>query len=180
MIQLSGGNDGLNMLTPCGYVEYYQNRPTLGLEKKDLLKVNDLFGFHPKLTVFRDLQEKGQLSIINSVGYPNPNRSHFRSMDIWHTATDADKFSSTGWLVSYLDNHCNNPFEAINVDNKLTLALKGKTQSEIALTDPHTFKTSIDSDFYSNLQDLVTAINELDYMYKIFNDTKNSVAYIYD
>jgi len=110
VIQLSGGNDGLNMLTPYGLDEYYQNRATLGLQQKDLLTINNQFGFHSKLTVFHDLQKRGLLSIINSVGYPNPNRSHFRSMDIWHTAKDSDKFSSTGWLGSYLDNHCHNPF----------------------------------------------------------------------
>lgn len=180
VVQLSGGNDGLNMLTPYGFDEYYQNRPVLGLQQTDLLKVNDLFGFHPKLTVFRDLQKKGLLSIINSVGYPNPNRSHFRSMDIWHTASDSNKYSTIGWLGSYLDNNCNNPFEAINIDGELALALKGKVHSGIALTDPSAFKSSIDSDFYRNLKDPITENNELDYMYKIFNDTKNSAEYIYD
>ncbi len=180
VIQLSGGNDGLNMLTPYGLDEYYQNRPTLGLQQKDLLTINNQFGFHSKLTAFHDLQKRGLLSIINSVGYPNPNRSHFRSMDIWHTASDSDKFSSTGWLGSYLDNHCQNPFEGISIDGELALALKGKSQSGIALTDPHTFKSSIDSDFYRNLQDPITDNEELDYMYKIFNDTKDSAEYIYD
>lgn len=180
VVQLSGGNDGLNMLTPYGFDEYYQNRPVLGLKEKDLLKVNDLFGFHSKLTVFRDLQKRGLLSIVNSVGYPNPNRSHFRSMDIWHTASDSNKFSTTGWLGSYLDNECNNPFEAINIDGQLSLALKGKVHSGIALTDPSAFKSSIDSDFYRNLKDPITENSELDYMYKIFNDTKNSAEYIYD
>lgn len=180
VIQLSGGNDGLNMLTPYGLDEYYQNRPTLGLQQKDLLTINNQFGFHSKLTAFHDLQKRGLLSIINSVGYPNPNRSHFRSMDIWHTATDSDKFSSTGWLGSYLDNHCQNPFEGISIDGELAMALKGKSQSGIALTDPHTFKSSIDSDFYRNLQDPITDNEELDYMYKIFNDTKDSAEYIYD
>jgi uncharacterized protein (DUF1501 family) len=180
VIQLSGGNDGLNMLTPYGFDEYYQNRPVLGLPQKDLLKVNDLFGFHSKLTVFRDLQNRGLLSIVNSVGYPNPNRSHFRSMDIWHTASDSNKFSTTGWLGSYLDTNCTNPFEAINIDGQLSLALKGKVHSGIALTDPSAFKSSIDSDFYRNLKDPITENVELDYMYKIFNDTKNSAEYIYD
>lgn len=180
VIQLSGGNDGLNMLTPYGLDEYYQNRPTLGLKQKHLLTIDNKFGFHSKLTVFHDLQKRGLLSIINSVGYPNPNRSHFRSMDIWHTATDSNKFSTTGWLGSYLDNHCNNPFEGINIDGELALALKGKVHSGVALTDPHTFKTTIDSDFYRNLKDPVTENEELDYMYKIFNDTKDSAEYIYD
>jgi len=180
VIQLSGGNDGLNMLTPYGYDEYYQNRPVLGLQKKDLLKVNDLFGFHSKLTVFRDLQKRGLLSIVNSVGYPNPNRSHFRSMDIWHTASDSNKFSTTGWLGSYLDNNCSNPFEAINIDGELSLALKGKIHSGIALTDPNAFKSSIDSKFFRDLKDPITENQELDYMYKIFNDTKNSADYIFD
>ncbi len=180
VIQLSGGNDGLNMLAPYGLDEYYQNRPVLGIQQKDLLTINDTFGFHSKLTVFHDLHKRGLLSIINSVGYPNPNRSHFRSMDIWHTATDSDKYSSTGWLGSYLDNHCNNPFEGISIDGELALALKGRTQSGIALTDPYTFKTTIDSEFYRNLKDPITENPELDYMYKIFNDTKDSAEYIYD
>jgi len=180
VIQLSGGNDGLNMLTPYGYDEYYQSRPILGLQEKDLLKVSDLFGFHSKLTVFRDLQKRGLLSIVNSVGYPNPNRSHFRSMDIWHTASDSNKFSTTGWLGSYLDNNCSNPFEAINIDGELSLALKGKIHSGIALTDPNAFKSSIDSKFFRDLKDPVTENQELDYMYKIFNDTKNSADYIFE
>jgi len=180
VIQLSGGNDGLNMLPPYGYDEYYQNRPVLGLQEKDLLKVNDLFGFHSKLTVFRDLQKRGLLSIVNSVGYPNPNRSHFRSMDIWHTASDSNKFSTTGWLGSYLDNNCSNPFEAINIDGELSLALKGKIHSGIALTDPNAFKSSIDSKFFRDLKGPTTENQELDYMYKIFNDTINSADYIFD
>jgi len=180
VIQLSGGNDGLNMLAPYGYDEYYQNRPVLGLQENNLLKVNDLFGFHSKLTVFRSLQKRGLLSIVNSVGYPNPNRSHFRSMDIWHTASDSNKFSTTGWLGSYLDNNCSNPFEAINIDGELSLALKGKIHSGIALTDPNAFKSSIDSEFFRDLKDPITENKELDYMYKIFNDTKNSADYIFD
>jgi uncharacterized protein (DUF1501 family) len=101
-------------------------------------------------------------------------------MDIWHTATDSNKFSSTGWLGSYLDNHCHNAYEAINIDGELSLALKGQKHSGIALTDPHTFKSSIDSEFYRNLKDPVTENKELDYMYKVFNDTKDSAEYIYD
>jgi uncharacterized protein (DUF1501 family) len=180
VIQLSGGNDGLNMLTPYGLDEYYQNRPTIGLKQKDLLGINDQFGFHSKLTIFHDLQKRGLLSIINSVGYPNPNRSHFRSMDIWHTATDSNKYTSTGWLGNYLDNHCHNPYEAINIDGELALALKGEIHSGIALTDPQTFKSNIDSDFYRSLEDPVTENQELDYMYKVFNETKDSAEYIYD
>ncbi len=97
MIQLSGGNDGLNTVIPHGLDEYYNNRNVLGIAAKDLLKIDNQFGFNPKLKGLYNLHQKGLLSIINSVGYPNPNRSHFRSMDIWHTASDANQYMQTGW-----------------------------------------------------------------------------------
>ncbi len=180
VIQLSGGNDGLNAVVPYGLDEYYKNRSILGIAQNELLKIDDKFGFNPKLKGLFHLQQKGWLSIINSVGYPNPNRSHFRSMDIWHTASDADKYKQTGWLGSYLDNNCQNAYEGIEVGGSLSLSMKGKTNSGIALTDPQAFYDTIHSDFFDALQNPTSGNNELNFLYKVFNDTKNSAQYIFD
>ncbi len=180
VIQLSGGNDGLNAVVPYGLDEYYQNRTAIGIAEKELLKIGDKFGFHPQLKGLHDLHEKGLMSIINSVGYPNPNRSHFRSMDIWHTASDSNEYWQTGWLGRYLDNNCEHAYEGIEIGGSLSLAMSGHHHSGIALTNPQAFYDTIHSDFFNELGDPATENGELNYLYKVFNDTKNSAEYIYD
>jgi uncharacterized protein (DUF1501 family) len=180
VIQLSGGNDGLNTMVPYGLDEYYQNRSGIGISAEELLKIGDKFGFHPKLKGLHDLHEKGLLAVINSVGYPNPNRSHFRSMDIWHTASDSNEYLTTGWLGRYLDANCENAYEGIEIGGQLSLAMKGKDHAGIAMTNPQAFHDTIHSDFFNELGDPVTENGELNYLYKVFNDTKNSAKYIYD
>ena len=180
VIQLSGGNDGLNAVVPYGLDEYYQNRSAIGIAEKELLKIGNKFGFHPKLKGLHDLHQKGLLSIINSVGYPNPNRSHFRSMDIWHSASDSDKYIQTGWLGRYLDNNCEHAYEGIEIGGSLSLAMSGHDHSGIALTNPQAFYDTIHSDFFNELGDPITENGELNYLYKVFNDTKNSAEHIYD
>ncbi len=103
IVQLSGGNDGLNTVAPYADDVYRNKRPTLGLTSDDVLKIDDYCGFHPALRGFADLLEEGKLGVVQSVGYPNPNRSHFESMDIWHTATQDKSQRATGWLGRYLD-----------------------------------------------------------------------------
>ena len=83
VLQLSGGNDGLNTIVPYRNDVYYKNRPTLGISKSEVLTISDELGLNPAMEAFRALYDDGLVSIINSVGYPNPDRSHFRSMDIW-------------------------------------------------------------------------------------------------
>ena len=107
VVQLSGGNDGLNTIVPFQNDIYYQSRPVLGIKKNEVIKLNDELGFNPAMESLRSLYDDGLMSIINSVGYPNPDRSHFRSMDIWHTASDSSEYLSTGWLGRYLDSDCN-------------------------------------------------------------------------
>ena len=86
VLQLSGGNDGLNTVIPIRNDIYYRSRPKLGIEKSKALSLTDEVGLHPQLTAFADAFNDGSLGILNNVGYPNPDRSHFRSMDIWHSA----------------------------------------------------------------------------------------------
>ena len=86
VVQLSGGNDGLSMVIPYGDDVYYQARARISHPAKDVLKINGYLGLHPNLTELKNLYDNGDLAIVQGVGYPNPNRSHFRSMDIWQSA----------------------------------------------------------------------------------------------
>lgn len=106
LVQLAGGNDGLNTLVPFEDANYYRLRPTLGLAKDQVLKLTDTHGLHPACTAMQGLFKDGKLAVVQNVGYPNPNRSHFRSTEIWETATDSETFGSTGWIGRYLDNAC--------------------------------------------------------------------------
>ncbi len=120
VIQMSGGNDGLNTIIPYQNDSYYKLRPTLALKKQDMLMLDDNLAMNCAMCGFKALYDKGYVAILNNVGYPNPDRSHFRSMDIWHSATDSDKYSSTGWIGRYLDHACNGcakPFNAIEMDD---------------------------------------------------------------
>jgi uncharacterized protein (DUF1501 family) len=98
VVQLSGGNDGLNTVVPYGDDQYYKNRFTLAINKSNVLKIDDHVGFHPALTGFDELLQNNQLSVVQGVGYENPNRSHFESMDLWHTAHRIEEESELGWL----------------------------------------------------------------------------------
>ena len=108
VLQLAGGNDGLNTVVPVGDDDYRRARPTLGLRDDQVLKLGqkEKVGLHPSLAGLAKFYEEGGLAVVQGVGYPNPNRSHFRSTEIWATATDENKASSTGWIGRYFDNAC--------------------------------------------------------------------------
>jgi uncharacterized protein (DUF1501 family) len=103
VVQLDGGNDGLNTVVPYSDDEYQKNRPTLAIRADRVRKIDDRIGFHPALSAFSQLLEAKQLAVVQSVGYPNPNRSHFESMAIWHTAELKPTRESPGWLACGLD-----------------------------------------------------------------------------
>ena len=115
VIQLSGGNDGLNTVIPYGDDAYRRGRPSLGMGGDRVRKIDDYVGFHPAMEGFSKLLEAGRLGVVQGVGYPNPDRSHFSSMDIWHTARpglhsgrgegDGPGHRVTGWIGRCLDVH---------------------------------------------------------------------------
>ncbi|PWK11341.1 DUF1501 domain-containing protein [Tumebacillus permanentifrigoris] len=142
VIQLSGGNDGLNTVVPYSTGAYYDNRPTLAIAQKDALHLDNNLGLHPSLPNLKKLYDSGNLAIINGVGYPNPNRSHFRSMEIWQTAAPDKLDEQTGWLGRYLDlttNAAKNPVAAVTVGpgSKIFLA---KNNDAPGVTHLDTFK----------------------------------------
>ncbi|MBA4137471.1 MAG: twin-arginine translocation pathway signal protein [Opitutus sp.] len=106
LVQLAGGNDGLNTVVPFADPHYRRLRPTLALGQDELLKVNDTVAFHRACAPLHALLSDGKLGIVQNVGYPNPNRSHFRSTEIWETASDSQQTLATGWLGRYFDNAC--------------------------------------------------------------------------
>jgi uncharacterized protein (DUF1501 family) len=187
IIQLSGGNDGLNTIVPFGNDIYYQKRKNIAIPKKEVIALNSLQGLHPALSSLKPLYDQGWMGILNSVGYPNPDRSHFRSMDIWQTASDADQYLSTGWIGRYLDSTCEgceNPHTAIELDESLSLALKGKTKKGIALRDAKQLYNTTREPFFRNVVDAEknNMLNDdnLGYLYKTMIETYSSAAYIYE
>ena len=183
IIQLAGGNDGLNTIIPHNNDIYFNARPRLAITK-DIIKLNDKLGFHPSLAPLRPLFDNGELSIINNVGYPNPIRSHFRSMDIWQTASGSDEYLQSGWLGRYLDENGKNPYNAIEMDEQLSLAMKGERFNGIATNDYKVlYNTSKDPYFKNVLNHYNDAhLNEhnLGYLYQTMIEAKSSAKYIYE
>jgi uncharacterized protein (DUF1501 family) len=133
IVQLSGGNDGLNTIIPAGDDNYFRARPSIGI--KDRLHALDHgngFALHPGMTAFKELFDAGRLAIINGCGYPKPNRSHFKSMEIWHTADPhAASERATGWLGHYVDHlrrGTEGLFRAVNIGPELPQALVADEQ----------------------------------------------------
>jgi uncharacterized protein (DUF1501 family) len=102
VVELNGGNDGLNTVIPFADPEYYRNRFTLAIEKDQVLKIDDQVGLHPSMNGFAKLLEAEKLAVVQGVGYSNPNRSHFESMDLWHTAHQVGQ-RQTGWIGRMLE-----------------------------------------------------------------------------
>jgi len=185
VLQLSGGNDGLNTVIPVRNDIYYNSRPRLGIKKEEALLLTDEAALHPSLTGFKELFDDGSLGILNSVGYPNPDRSHFRSMDIWHSASNSNEYVNTGWIGRYLDaqcSGCDRPTQALEIDDTLSLALKGNNMNGLAMKDP---KRLYDTSHEKYFKDVLASHKDepgeqpVDYLYKTMAETLSSADYIY-
>jgi uncharacterized protein (DUF1501 family) len=185
VLQLSGGNDGLNTLIPVRNDIYYRSRPKLGIQRTAALNLTDEAGLHPALTSFADAFHDGSLGILNNVGYPNPDRSHFRSMDIWQTGSGSNEYLSTGWIGRYLDaqcNGCDKPTQALEIDDVLSLALKGEKENGLALKDPKRLYGTSNERFFKDIAATHTVHNDeqpVDYLYKTMANTLSSADYIF-
>ena len=125
VIELAGGNDALNTLVPYTNSLYYDYRPGIGIQQEDVLAINGEYGFNPNMQAVKDLWDRGQLAIINGIGYPQPNRSHFRSRDIWYTA-EPESIGNQGWLgaaIRDLDAKGENVLTGVNFGRGLPRAL---------------------------------------------------------
>ncbi len=142
VLQLAGGNDGLNTVIPYADDAYHIARPRIGIRGDNALKISDQIAFNAKLPGLRGLYDSGDLAILQGVGYPNPNRSHFRSTDIWQTASDANRHEREGWIGRYFDSCCQgaDPTVGVSVGRQAPLAFNAKTPRGISLNKPEAFR----------------------------------------
>ena len=141
VLQLTGGNDYFNSVIPYSDSNYYDNRPSLQVPEDDVLKLDDELGLHPTMGPLKEIYEQGDMAIIHGVGYANSPRSHFRSMDIWHTC-EPDKVGTEGWLgraIRDLDPSGDNPVTGVNIGQGLPRALTVPGVSVASVADLSTY-----------------------------------------
>jgi uncharacterized protein (DUF1501 family) len=159
IIQLSGGNDGLNTVIPISdYANYYNARTNIAIPEKSILKLtgNDATGIHPAMTAMQNLYSDGKLNVVQSVGYPQPSFSHFRATDIWMSGADSNEYLNTGWAGRFLnaenpgypDNYPSadkpDPL-AIQIGSLATLTCQGPAVNmSLSISDPSSFYNLID------------------------------------
>ena len=155
VIQLTGGNDGLNTLIPYSNGAYYAARPTIAIPKKDVLTLTPDLAMHPSLRPLTKLWDAGQLGWIENVGYPNPNRSHFASMAIWHTA-DPSQAASDGWIGRIAET-IGDPFCASNIGNATPQALQAKDFSLPSMSSVDSFQLKLPGGLEDPFQTMLSA-----------------------
>jgi uncharacterized protein (DUF1501 family) len=183
VIQLSGGNDGLNTVVPFGYDEYYQYRPVIAVPRKDVLVVDKLnsIGLNPELAEYKALIDDGAAGIVQGVGYPNPNRSHFASMDIWHSA-DPTGGHGQGWLGKALDQVAVDktgraePTACVCVGHEAPLAGQGQLVHPVAFENANSFRW-VGSDLHEGLEPSYDTINRAGVLREIPND-RSEAAFV--
>ena len=183
IIQLSGGNDGLNTLIPFRNDLYYKARPHIGIEKNNCIPIHDAYGLNPEMKGMEAIFKEGDALIINGVGYPDPDLSHFRSTDIWQTASRSDQFLSTGWIGRFLDQNSQSNHTALEMDDTLSLALKGHNNRGFATSNPQMMKRSLTNPL---IQHSLTHHHDHDhnenisYLYKTLIQTHQSADYLFE
>jgi uncharacterized protein (DUF1501 family) len=150
VLQLSGGNDALNTIVPYSDPRYLENRPVVRIDPETVLPIDDAIGFNPSMAPLKALWDQGHMAIIQGIGYPHPNRSHFRSMDIWHTC-EPDKVGTEGWLgraIRDLDPHQDNVLTGVNFGRGLprALAAPGVPVASVGNLETYGVLTGIDGE----------------------------------
>lgn len=142
VLQMAGGNDGLNTAVPFADDFYRQARPKIGVPADQVLKLSGAVGLHPGLTGFKALYDAGQLSVVQGVGYPNPNRSHFRSTEIWQTASDSERFERYGWIGRYFDHACAgcDPTVGVCLGRQMPQSFASRSGRGISLDNPQNYR----------------------------------------
>jgi uncharacterized protein (DUF1501 family) len=142
VVQLTGGNDGLNTVIPFADPEYKKLRPTIGIAKDQVKKLNDSIGLHPSLTGLADLHHDAALCVVQGVGYPNPSQSHFRSMDIWQAASTAENLTE-GWVGKALKTVQSGAFHLAAGNESAPLALNGSPARVPSITSLEDFQLKV-------------------------------------
>ncbi len=150
VLQLSGGNDALNTIVPYSDPLYFDHRPSVRVSEESVLKIDDKIAFNPAMAPIKELYDQGKVAIILGVGYPNPNRSHFRSMDIWHTC-EPEKVGNEGWLgraIRDLDPKGENVLTGVNFGRGLprSLAAPGVPVASVGNLETYGVLTGIEDE----------------------------------
>src|ERR1700719_883561 len=142
VLQMAGGNDCLNMVVPYADDAYHVARPRLRLAPDQVLKIDSHIALNPRLAGVKTLFDEGQLAVIQGVGCPNPTRSHFRSTEIWQTASDADRTANDGWLGRYFDNCCAgaDPTVGVAIGEETPQAFAAKNPTGVTFSRPEQFR----------------------------------------
>jgi uncharacterized protein (DUF1501 family) len=189
VVQLSGGNDGLSTVIPHGDDAYHRNRGVLAHDADSVLKINDYLGLNGKLTGLMDLLHQGKLAVVQGVGYPNPNRSHFRSMDIWQSAQPERDVADSGWLGRYFDNTCPgcDPRVGVAIGDQVPTAMQGERVMPLSFERPDNYRyRGMDSRGYMALNQVpdgapaarpdapITPTTQLDFLHRTAMDAQVS------
>jgi uncharacterized protein (DUF1501 family) len=191
VIQLSGGNDGLSTVVPYSDSAYGKARNSTRISEQDVLKLDGRIGLHPNLKELRELYDDGLMAIVQGASYPNPTRSHFESMDVWHSADPRGR-ESTGWLGRAVDSACNNrrtPLYSVSLGNETPLALLGDVNQPITLRAADAYRRSRGKSHRDLLQALQAdtartssspygkgTLNQLDFLRRVRGDAERSAS----
>jgi len=181
VLQFTGGNDGLNTIIPSRNDIYFRERNKIAIQNS--LSLTDEAGINPALSYFKELYDNGELSVMNNVGYPDPDKSHFRSMDIWQSASKSNEYLETGWLGRYLDEECyrcEHPTQALEVDDMLSLALKGENNKAFAFKDPKRLYQTSQEKYFKSLYDHHHDDETVSYLYQTLGSTISNAGYIFE
>ncbi|MGD0463602.1 MAG: DUF1501 domain-containing protein [Tepidisphaeraceae bacterium] len=190
VVQLSGGNDGLSTVIPYGDDVYYRARGNISHPASQVLKIDNYVGLHPNLTALKSLYDNGDLAIVQGVGYPNPNRSHFRAMDIWQSAQPERQQPNSGWLGRYFDNTCPgcDPRVGVAMGETLPLAMQGDKVLPLSFERPDSYRyNGRDRSDYLKLnhadlppmgstprKEITTSADQLDFLHRTAMDAQLS------
>lgn len=183
VIQLAGGLDGLSAVIPYQNDIYYASRPKTAIKKANLIQLNDETGLHKELSALEGLYHNGDLAVIHNVGYPNPDRSHFRSSDIWHTGSASHQYWSSGWvgrLVDQLPDE-NSNIAAIEAGDILSRIMKGDNRNGFCISGSHKIIKSLPKNLFdkSILDHQFGNDPSVDFLYETAIESYQSIAYLH-
>ncbi|WP_169980846.1 DUF1501 domain-containing protein [Tautonia rosea] len=178
VVQLAGGNDALNTVVPYQDDAYYRARPNLAIPSAEVLRINDDLGLHPELVELRGLLDDGNLAVVQGVGYPNPDRSHFRSTEIWETASPPETAWTDGWLGRYFDNECsgvNSPMIGLQLGERPAQTFAHPRPRAVTMANPAIFDWPDEGPLGLGFEQInqvePTGLDELDYVQRTANAT---------
>jgi len=183
VVELSGGNDGLNTFVPYGDPAYYRARPHIGIPDRDVIKVSDGFGFHPSMVGFERLYKDGQMAVVHGCGYDHPSFSHFSSMSYWHTGVP-NGGENLGWLGRLADDHYNPSTRnmIVNIGLSQSLAVRAGKHSPLVFDDPARFRregTEAEKQALGTLSDArVTSNPTLDFLASTARNATDSSDFV--